>query len=48
MVKVGRDLNAYKEKHNIRLLSNKDVLEMQKKQTMAKISQMDIGAQAKS
>uniref|UniRef100_A0A914BV87 Prefoldin subunit 2 n=2 Tax=Acrobeloides nanus TaxID=290746 RepID=A0A914BV87_9BILA len=34
----GKDLNAYKEKHNIRLLSEQEVLEIQKKQALAKVS----------
>lgn len=34
------EINIYKEKNNIRLLSQKDVLEIQKKQALEKISQI--------
>uniref|UniRef100_A0A183C473 Prefoldin subunit 6 n=1 Tax=Globodera pallida TaxID=36090 RepID=A0A183C473_GLOPA len=44
VVKIGEDINAYKEKHNIRFLSNKDVMELQKKQALSKISQLDLGS----
>ncbi|KAL3097989.1 hypothetical protein niasHT_027534 [Heterodera trifolii] len=48
VVKVGEDINAYKEKHNIRFLSNKDVIELQKKQALSKISQLDLGPDGKA
>uniref|UniRef100_A0A915NL06 Prefoldin subunit 2 n=2 Tax=Meloidogyne TaxID=189290 RepID=A0A915NL06_9BILA len=43
MVKHGQELNAYKDKHNIRLLSNKEAMELQKKQALAQISKLDLG-----
>uniref|UniRef100_A0A915CT03 Prefoldin subunit 2 n=1 Tax=Ditylenchus dipsaci TaxID=166011 RepID=A0A915CT03_9BILA len=45
VVERGKEINSYKEKNNIRLLSQKDVLEIQKKQALEKISQ--IGKQEK-
>jgi len=40
LVERGKEINAYKEKNNIRLLSQKDVLELQKKQALEKINQI--------
>lgn len=48
VVKIGEEINAYKGKHNIRLLSNKEAIEMQKKQALAQISKLDLGPPAKS
>jgi prefoldin subunit 2 len=36
----GKELNEYKETHNIRLLSEKEALELQKKQALSKVQEM--------
>ena len=48
VVKIGEEINAYKEKHNIRFLSNKEAMELHKKQALAQISKLDLGPPAKS
>ncbi|KAI1724688.1 prefoldin subunit domain-containing protein [Ditylenchus destructor] len=40
LIERGKEINTYKEKNNIRLLSQKDLLELQKKQALEKISQL--------
>lgn len=40
VVEFGKEINSYKEKNNIRLLSQKDMLEIQKKQALEKVSGM--------
>ncbi|KAI1713473.1 prefoldin subunit 2 [Ditylenchus destructor] len=40
LIERGKEINSYKEKNNIRLLSQKDLLELQKKQALEKISQL--------
>lgn len=48
VVKIGEQINTYKAKHNIRLLSTKEAMELQKKQTLAQISKMELNPPTKS
>jgi len=40
LIEKGKELNAYKEKHNIRFMTQKEVMEIQKKQALEKVSQI--------